>query len=190
MSKSVDEANPANINQIMSNVKAGFVKARNLTKEDTHKNSKEIMDTAWSKFEELIKLIAQECYNFPPEKKYIFPSNEYLLLWSILAELVKTIQNSFRLAEEGYYRCAFGELRDVLELVMKIKLFYISTEDFKQWSEDPNKVYNTRTMRKLSFFKKSGLNEEIKKLSNSLSLYRHSSSVNLDSRGSVMTNIS
>ena len=182
-------ANFEDIKKIMSNVKAGFVKARELTKEETHNTSKQIMGTAWSKFEELINLIAQEFYDYPPEKKYKVFTPEFNLFQSILVELVKTVQNSFRLAEEGYYRSAFGELRDILELVMKIKLFYVSTEDFKKWYEDPNAVYNTRRMRKLSFFKKSGLNDEIKKLSNSLSTYRHSSSANLDSRGLVMTNI-
>ena len=47
---------------------------------------------------------------------------------------------------------------------MKIKLFYVSSEDFNKWYEDPNSVYNTRLMRKLSFFKKPGLNNEIIKI--------------------------
>lgn len=175
--------------KIMYNVKAGFVKARELTKEETHNNSKQIMDKTWSKFEELINLIAQEFYNYPPQKKYQVFTPEFNLFQSLLVELVKTVQNSFRLAEEGYYRSAFGELRDILELVMKIKLFYVSTEDFKKWYEDPHKLYTTRYMRSLPFFQKSGLNTEIEKLSKALSNNRHCSSATLDSRGPVMTNI-
>lgn len=125
----------------MANIKAGFVKARELTKEETHKN------------------------------------------------LSKAVQNSFRLAEEGYYRSAFRELRDILELVMKIKLFYVSTEDFKKWYEDPNKLYTTGDMRAHAVFKNSKLNKEIEKLSRALSNNRHCSSATLDSRGPVTTSI-
>ena len=181
-------ANLEEIKKIMSNVRSGFVRARERTKGDTHKESKQIMDSAWSKFEELINLIAQEFYNYPPEKKYKVFTPEFNLFQSILVELVKAVQNSFRLAEEGYYRSAFGELRDILKLVMKIKLFYVSTQDFKKWHEDPHKLYTTGDMREHSFFKNSGLNEEIEKLSKALSNNRHCSSATLDSRGPVMTN--
>ena len=182
-------SNFEDIKKIMSNVRAGFVKARELTKEETHNNSKEIMDISWRKFEELINSIAQEFYDYPPEKKYKVFTPEFNLFQSILVELVKTVQNSVRLAEEGYYRSAFGELRDILELIMKIKLFYVSTEDFKKWHEDPHKLYTTGDMRSLPFFQQSGLNAEIEKLSKALSNNRHCSSATLDSRGPVMTNI-
>ena len=86
------------IKKIMSKVKAGFVKARKLT-------------------EEGINNITRELYNYSPEKKYKFPSNEFSLFQSILVELCKAVQNSFRLAEEGYYRSAFGELGDILEVI-------------------------------------------------------------------------
>jgi len=182
-------ANFEDIKKIMSNVKAGFVKARELTKEETHNTSKQIMDKSWSKFEELINLIAQDFYNYPPEKKYKVFTPEFNLFQSLLVELVKTVQNSFRLAEEGYYRSAFGELRDILELVMKIKLFYVSTKDFKKWHEDPHKLYTTGDMRTHTFFQNPELNKEIEKLSRALSNNRHCSSATLDSRGPVMTNI-
>ena len=91
-------ANLEDIKKIMLNVKAGFVKARELTKEETHKTPKPIIDEAWSKFEGLINLIAQEFYNYPPEKKYKVFTHEFNIFQSILVELVKAVQNSFRLS--------------------------------------------------------------------------------------------
>lgn len=189
MDKESEKAHLETIYKAMSNIQAGFVNARILTKEETHKNSKEINDDAFARFEEVINLITKEFYDYPPQKKYNFLTMEHYVFQSLLFELVKTFQNSFRLAEEGYYRSAFGELRDVLELIMKIKLFYVSTEDFKKWCEDPNKLYITSEMRSHPFFKKSGLNEEIEKLSQALSNNRHCSKSTLDSMGAVMTNV-
>ena len=170
-------------------VKVGFDEARKITKEETHKHSKEIKDAAWASGSQIINGICVSLLNYPPEKKYPPLSRPSLVLTAIITDFTKTFQNAFRLAEEGYYRSAFGELRDLLELAMMMKLFYEEPPEFDRWYKDPNVLFTTKKMRRLSLFMNSGLNNEIKKLSNALSRNRHSSSKCLDSRGKVMTNI-
>ena len=113
-----------------------------------------------------------------------------MLLGVLYTEIVKTYQNAFRLAEEGYYRSAFGELRDLLEQIMKIKLFYEEISLFKKWVKDANVLYTTKELRKTDLFKNAGLNEKIANLSNALSNNRHSSFATLDANGPVNTNVS
>ena len=188
MNRPINAKQSKEMNDIIRNMRAGMVSARNITKEETHKHSTDLKNAAWKAGEDLINEIGIAFFKEPPAKKYPFFSGENKLLYSLLAESVKTFQNAFRLSEEGYYRSAFGELRDILELVMKIKLFYIDTACFKKWYEDPNELYPTTEMRSHILFRDSGLNMEIEKLSNALSNNRHCSSATLDSRGPFITN--
>jgi len=184
--KTPKEPSPREI--LLRNVKAGFVESRNLTKEDTYRFSKDIKNSAWKSGEELINSLADNFFNVPPPKKYPILSSQKMILLALYTELVKSFQNSFRLAEEGYYRSAFGELRDMLELVMKIKLFYEEEKYLKEWAKDPNRLLVTKEMRSFLLFKNSGLNEEIEKLSNVFSNNRHSSSHTMDAVGPLLTN--
>lgn len=174
---------------LLKNIKVGFVKSREITKKDTQRNSKAIKDKAWGAGEELINKLGCTFFEVPPKKKYPIISQSNMALMSLYIELVKSFQNAFRLAEEGYYRSAFGELRDILELTMKIKLFYENEDFLKKWIMDPHKIYTTGDMRKLSLFKNSGLNKRINDLSKTFSINRHCSSRTLDSLGQIMTNV-
>lgn len=171
-------------------IKEGPFKAREITKDETEKNSKELKDIAWVAGEELINKTMESFLNYPPEKNYELFSEPYMELNKLSVELVKTFQNAFRLAEEGYYRSAFGELRDILELVMKIKLFYEDPKAFKKWLSDPNVLYTTKEIRKQKLYQNSGLNSEIESLSSTLSNNRHCSSNTLDAKGPIVTNVS
>jgi len=173
---------------IRKNIRAGLVPAREQTKKDTHENSKDLKDAAWKAAEEIINIIGNRFFKFPPVKRYEIFSPPFIALWGLYIEYVKTFQNTFRIAEEGYYRCAFGELRDQLEIIMKMRYFYENIEDFEKWYRDPNKIFTTKDLRKKDFFKKSGLCDEIESFSNTLSIYRHGSSATLDSKGPLATN--
>ena len=178
------------IEEILKYIKSGPFKARELTKEETHKNSPELKDAAWKAGEELMKALTEKFYNFPPTKKYMLGTQYYLYYHGLLAETFRTFQNTFRLAEEGYYRSALADLRDLLELVMKIKFFYENTEDFYKWINHPNSsFYTTKDMRDSGFFSEE-LNNRIEDFSTTLSKNRHSLRFTLDSLGPVITNVS
>ncbi len=111
MNETIQE-NPREI--LLKYIKKGPFEAREITKNETEKNSKELRDTAWNSFDDIVNKIAGSFLNYPPQKNYELFSKEYMELNKLTVELIKTFQNAFRLAEEGYYRSAFGELRDIL----------------------------------------------------------------------------
>lgn len=168
-------------------LKYGPFEARRITKEETHKNSSELKDVAWKAGEELLNVISDKFYNYPPAKKYMVGSPQYRYFTGLLAEVLKTFQNTFRLAEEGYYRSAFSDLRDLLEIVMRIKYFYHAEEDFNKWIK--GQYYTTEDIRDSEFFG-DPLTEKIKGFSNTLSANRHSVVFTLDSLGPIITNAS
>lgn len=182
------EESEMGIPEILKIIEKGPFEARGLTKKRTHQESKELKEIAWKSIEEISKTIADAFFNSPPPKKYTL-TKQGLILLALFVEFNKTSANAFRLAEEGYYRSAFGESRDLLELVMKIKLFYEFPESLQEWVRTPNKLFTTKRMRKHRLFQNSELNEEIKKLSNTFSNNRHCSVRNLDAFGKVMTNV-
>ena len=171
-------------------ISQGPFRAREITKEETAKISKELKDVAWKAGEEIIRKIGERFLEYPPQKNYNPFTKEHTILYALLIEFIKTFQNAFRLAEEGYYRSAFGESRDMLEIVMKIKLFYEDKISFNKWLTDPNKLFTTSYIRSTALFRNFGLNEEIEKLSNVLSNNRHCSFATLDARGPIVTNVS
>ena len=187
MSEKIGE-NPREI--LSKYIKEGPFKAREITKIETEKNSEELRDAARKNGEDIINNVLKKFLEYPPEKNYKPFSKGYMELYKLATELTKTFQNAFRLAEEGYYRSAFGELRDMLEMIMKIKLFYEDRSSFNKWLTDSNALFTTSDIRSTPIFKNSGLNEEIKKLSNALSNNRHCSHATLDARGPIVTNIS
>lgn len=168
--------------------KVGPFESAKLTKEKTEKKSKEIKDKTWKACDSLLKEISEKFY----EESHLNPiyaleKEEWEYFVGLSIELVKTLQVTFRLAEEGYYRIALGNLRDILEIVMKIKYFYNNKEKFLEWIDKP-RIYNTKGLRKL-LFKDTELKNEIENFSNSLSNNRHSIRQSLDSLGIVLTNL-
>ena len=111
--------------EILVSIREGVTKGREYAKKDAHQHSGELKDAAWKAGEEIINSLAEAFLNVPPEKKYPPFTVPHHRLMQLLTEYAKTFQNAFRLAEEGYYRSAFAELRDLLEIVMMLKLFYL-----------------------------------------------------------------
>lgn len=167
-------------------LKSGPWKAAEITKEETEKDSKVIKDIAFAAGEELLREIGGKFYSYPPKKTYEFGTQEFALFSSLLAELMKTSQISFRLAEEGYYRVAMASLRDVLELVLLIKLFYDSPTDFQEWFGGG--IYKMKRLRK-KLFRGSEIDKEVIDFSQILSNNRHSMRPTLDAFGKILTNV-
>jgi 6-pyruvoyl-tetrahydropterin synthase len=171
-------------------VSKGPFKARELTKQETHKNSSELKNSAWAAGDEMLNEISRNFYEISQDDTKLKMSfNQFINFTALLAELLRTFQITFILAEEGYYRTAFANLRDLLELVMKIRYFYDHPEEFDKWRSDPNKLYTTENIRKL-FFRRTSLEKELEKFSQALSRSRHGSSATLDASGPLMTNVS
>lgn len=176
--------NPKEI--IQKYLSQGPFKARETTKCETHVHSKDLNDAAWEAGSKLMEALSNKFYNFPPQKNYMIGSPQYPYFTGLLAEVLKTFQNAFRLAEEGYYRSAFGELRDLLELVMKIKYFYEKPKEFNIWIGGKDGLFTTEDVRN-KLFKGTELYDEINEFSNTLSRNRHGAVYTLDSLGIIIT---
>ena len=175
---------------IMENIKLGFVHSREKTKQDTEKYSKDIKDRAWKAGDDLLLAVADNFVSDKIRERYELFSKEHTQMYALFAEALKTFQNTFRLAEEGYYRSAFGELRDLLEIIMKMKLFYEDKNSFHKWLNSPIELFITSDIRKTELFKNSPITGRIEHFSHILSNNRHCSSYTLDANGSIITNVS
>ena len=167
--------------------KKGPFKAKKLVKIDTAENSKSIKDKTWQAGTDLINEVIDNFYNFDFENKsYKLKLYQIIKFQGLLAEIIRTFSTAFKLAEEGDYRIAFAELRDILEFVIKIKFFYNNPEHFDKWTKDPNKVYAISDI--LPSFNEQ-LKLKINDFQNVLSINRHGSSFTLDSFGEIICDI-
>lgn len=170
----------------------GPFKAREITKEETEKQSKQLKDETWKAGEELMnQIINKFYYNLNDEHRYGLPKPKFKYFIGILAETTRTFRITFYLAECGYYRLAFANLRDILEFVMKIKYFYENKTEFDEWIAKPNSsFFTTSDLREKMFRDNKALNKEVENFSNTLSKNRHSLRFTLDSLGVIITDTS